>query len=44
MLEPIKILGVPVHPLTMQQSIDELEERLLAGKQTFVVTANAEII
>ncbi len=44
MLEPIKILGVPVHPLTMQQSVDELEERLLAGKQTFVVTANAEII
>ena len=44
MIEPIKILGVPVHPLTMAQSVDALEQRMLAGEQTFVVTANAEII
>lgn len=44
MQEPIKILGVPVHPLTMRQSVDLLEQRALAGEQTFVVTANAEII
>lgn len=44
MIEPIKILGVPVHPLTMQGAVDELEQRLLAKQQTFVVTANAEII
>ncbi len=44
MIEPIKILDVPVHPLTMQQAVDVLETRMLAEKQTFVVTANAEII
>ena len=44
MIEPIKILGVPVHPMTMKQSVDSLEQRMLAGEQTFVVTANAEII
>lgn len=44
MIEPIKILGVPVHPLTMAQSVEALEQRMLAGEQTFVVTANAEII
>ena len=44
MIEPIRILGVPVHPLTMAQSVDALEQRMLAGEQTFVVTANAEII
>ena len=44
MIEPMKILGVPVHPLTMVQSVDALEQRMLAGEQTFVVTANAEII
>ncbi|MDO4921065.1 MAG: WecB/TagA/CpsF family glycosyltransferase [Phascolarctobacterium sp.] len=44
MQEPIKILGVPVHPLTMRQSVDFLEQRMLAREQTFVVTANAEII
>ena len=44
MIEPIKILGIPVHPFTMQGAVDELEQRLLDKKQTFVVTANAEII
>lgn len=44
MIEPIKILGVPVHPMTMQQAVDFLEQRLLHKEQTFVVTANAEII
>ncbi len=44
MQEPMKILGVPVHPLTMRQSLALLEQRALAGEQTFVVTANAEII
>ena len=43
MIEPIKILGVPVHPM-MRQAVDGLEQRMLAGEQTFVVTANAEII
>ena len=44
MIEPIKILGVPVHPMTMKQAVDSLEQSMLAGEQTFVVTANAEII
>ena len=44
MIEPIKILGVPVHPMTMVQAVDSLEQRLLSGEQTFVVTDNAEII
>ena len=44
MIEPIKILGVPMHPLTMTQAVDSLEQRMLAGEQPFVVTANAEII
>ena len=44
MIEPIRILGVPVHPLTMAQSVEALEQRMLAGEQNFVVTANAEII
>lgn len=44
MMEPIKILDVPVHPMTMPQTVESLEQCLLAGQQTFVVTANAEII
>lgn len=44
MIDPIKILGVPVHPYTMQGAVNELEQRLLAKQKTFVVTANAEII
>ena len=30
--------------MTMRQAVDGLEQRMLAGEQTFVVTANAEII
>ena len=44
MIEPIKILGVPVHPMTMAEAVNSLEQRMLGGEQTFVVTANAEII
>ncbi len=42
--KPVTILGIPVHPLTMKESVNILEDRLLKDKQTFVVTANAEII
>ena len=44
MQDPIKILGVPVHAMTMQEAVKTLEERMLTKEQTFVVTANAEII
>ena len=44
MIESIKILGVPVHPMTMAEAVNSLEQRMLGGEQTFVVTANAEII
>lgn len=42
--KPVKILGVPVHPLTMDESVAVLEEKLQKKEQAFVVTANAEII
>ena len=42
--EPVKILDVPVHPLTMGEAVSALEESITSGEQTFVVTANAEII
>lgn len=42
--KPVKILGVPVHPLTMKESVAVLEEKLQKKEQAFVVTANAEII
>ena len=42
--EPVKILDVPVHPLTMQEAVSALEESIANGEQAFVVTANAEII
>lgn len=42
--KPVKILGVPVHPLTMNESVAVLEEKLQKKEQAFVVTANAEII
>ena len=42
--EPVKILDVPVHPLTMGEAVSVLEESITSGEQTFVVTANAEII
>lgn len=42
--EPVKILDVPVHPLTMQEAVSALEKSIANGEQAFVVTANAEII
>ena len=42
--EPVKILDVPVHPLTMGEAVSILEESITSGEQAFVVTANAEII
>ncbi|MBQ3540551.1 MAG: WecB/TagA/CpsF family glycosyltransferase [Phascolarctobacterium sp.] len=42
--EPVKILDVPVHPLTMGEAVSALEESITSGEQAFVVTANAEII
>lgn len=44
MVEAIKILGVPVHPLKMDEAVRVLENCIAAGAQNFVVTANAEII
>ena len=41
---PVKILDVPVHPLTMGEAVSVLEESITSGEQAFVVTANAEII
>lgn len=41
---PVKILNVPVDPLTMTESVDYLEHKLTAKEKAFVVTANAEII
>lgn len=38
------ILGIKVHRYTMQQTLDILLNRILQGEQTFVITANAEII
>ena len=42
--EPVIILDVPVHPLTMQEAVSVLEKSIANGEQAFVVTANAEII
>ena len=42
--EPVKILDVPVHPLTRGEAVSALEESITSGEQAFVVTANAEII
>lgn len=44
MIKPIKILGVKIHPLTMNETIADLELKLNKSQQSFVVTANAEII
>ena len=41
---PIQVLGVPIHPWTMGEAVAFLEKRIAAKEQTFVVTANAEII
>lgn len=43
-MEKMTILGVPVNPLTMDQSVGFLEEKILKKEKAFVVTANAEII
>ena len=43
-LKPINILDIPIHPLTMQEAIGYLDERIQAHQITNVVTANAEII
>ena len=40
----ISVLNVPIDPLTMQESVDFLHERLEKQERSFVVTANAEII
>ncbi|MCD8199274.1 MAG: WecB/TagA/CpsF family glycosyltransferase [Phascolarctobacterium sp.] len=41
---PVKILDVPVHPLTMAETVAALDECLTSDRKVFVVTANAEII
>lgn len=38
------ILGIEVDALTMDESVALLRQNTLAGKRTFVVTANAEIV
>lgn len=43
-LPTIKILGVPINPLTMSEAVSYLTARTEAGLRTNVVTANAEII
>ena len=43
-ITPIKILGVPVHPYTMEGAVEKILERVSQSKKTFAVTANAEII
>lgn len=43
-IKPFYVLGVPVYPYTMDGAINFLNAQLHAGRQTFVVTANAEII
>lgn len=42
--EPIKILDVNIHPYTMKEVVLYLTRQILNKEQTFVVTANAEII
>jgi len=43
-MKEFKILGVPVHSYTMAEVVDELDKRIQEQQQSFVVTANAEII
>ena len=43
-MEIFKILGVPVHSYTMNEVVDALDKKIQEQEQTFVVTANAEII
>lgn len=43
-IKPVYILDVPVHPYTMNGAVELLNEKIIAKEQTFIVTANAEII
>lgn len=43
-MNTFKILGVPVHSYTMREVVEELDKRIVNQEQTFIVTANAEII
>lgn len=43
-IAPINILGIPVHPYTMQAAVEIIKQRVAKKIKTFVVTANAEII
>lgn len=43
-MKEFKILGVPVHGFTMNEVVQELDKRIDEQNQTFIVTANAEII
>ena len=44
MIQPMKILGVPVHPMTMQGAVDELEKR--TGRKVIgnIAASGTEII
>lgn len=42
--QPVSILGVPIHPYTMEEAVTLLHNKTQEGRRTFVVTANAEII
>ncbi|MCD7975217.1 MAG: WecB/TagA/CpsF family glycosyltransferase [Phascolarctobacterium sp.] len=42
--KPVKILDIPVHPLTMAETVNALDECITSSRKVFVVTANAEII
>lgn len=42
--QPVPILEVPIHPYTMDEAVNLLQDAVLNQRQTFVVTANAEII
>ncbi len=44
MKETANILGVAVHPYTMDEAVAKLTKDTLAARRNFVVTANAEII
>ncbi len=44
MKSPCEILGVPLHPYTMQEILEAISARLSDRERTFIVTANAEII
>ena len=43
-IKPFYVLDVPVYPYTMDGAVNFLNSQVKNKKQTFVVTANAEII